>query len=168
MSNELTTTPEQFDGDHSNDNRAHDRNPLGADRTEVVGEPALGRGQPTLGQCTGRSLLTQLGYRIDKGGPGALHFSLQRDQFVVFMDVANLHVFTHPHSLTRSRSPGKTARVCTLDSLRTLAGVVELADTQVLGTCVFGRAGSSPASRTLFILAIKIIEHQLRRIDPFA
>lgn len=25
-----------------------------------------------------------------------------------------------------------------------------MADTQVLGTCVFGRAGSSPASRTLF------------------
>ena len=24
-----------------------------------------------------------------------------------------------------------------------------MADTQVLGTCVFGRAGSSPASRTL-------------------
>ena len=26
-----------------------------------------------------------------------------------------------------------------------------MADTQVLGTCVFGRAGSSPASRTSFI-----------------
>ncbi len=25
-----------------------------------------------------------------------------------------------------------------------------MADTQVLGTCVFGRAGSSPASRTQF------------------
>jgi hypothetical protein len=25
-----------------------------------------------------------------------------------------------------------------------------MADTQVLGTCVFGRAGSSPASRTSF------------------
>ena len=42
--------------------------------------------------------------------------------------------------------------VRTLDSPRTLAGVVELADTQVLGTCVFGRAGSSPASRTHLIL----------------
>lgn len=42
--------------------------------------------------------------------------------------------------------------MCTLDSRRTLAGVVELADTQVLGTCVFGRAGSSPASRTHWIL----------------
>ena len=27
-------------------------------------------------------------------------------------------------------------------------GSGEMADTQVLGTCVFGRAGSSPASRT--------------------
>jgi hypothetical protein len=26
-----------------------------------------------------------------------------------------------------------------------------MADTQVLGTCVFGRAGSSPASRTSYI-----------------
>ncbi len=26
-----------------------------------------------------------------------------------------------------------------------------MADTQVLGTCVFGRAGSSPASRTSFM-----------------
>ena len=32
------------------------------------------------------------------------------------------------------------------------SGSGEMADTQVLGTCVFGRAGSSPASRThLFI-----------------
>jgi hypothetical protein len=32
-----------------------------------------------------------------------------------------------------------------------------MADTQVLGTCVFGRAGSSPASRTLdFLLSIQI------------
>ena len=29
-----------------------------------------------------------------------------------------------------------------------LSGSGEMADTQVLGTCVFGRAGSSPASRT--------------------
>ncbi len=29
-------------------------------------------------------------------------------------------------------------------------GSGEMADTQVLGTCVFGRAGSSPASRTRF------------------
>ena len=28
------------------------------------------------------------------------------------------------------------------------SGSGEMADTQVLGTCVFGRAGSSPASRT--------------------
>ncbi len=27
-----------------------------------------------------------------------------------------------------------------------------MADTQVLGTCVFGRAGSSPASRTHYLL----------------
>ena len=26
-----------------------------------------------------------------------------------------------------------------------------MADTQVLGTCVFGRAGSSPASRTQYL-----------------
>jgi hypothetical protein len=30
-----------------------------------------------------------------------------------------------------------------------LSGSGEMADTQVLGTCVFGRAGSSPASRTI-------------------
>jgi hypothetical protein len=30
-----------------------------------------------------------------------------------------------------------------------LRGSGEMADTQVLGTCVFGRAGSSPASRTI-------------------
>jgi hypothetical protein len=31
-----------------------------------------------------------------------------------------------------------------------------MADTQVLGTCVFGRAGSSPASRTIFEIALDI------------
>ena len=31
-----------------------------------------------------------------------------------------------------------------------LSGSGEMADTQVLGTCVFGRAGSSPASRTQY------------------
>jgi hypothetical protein len=30
-----------------------------------------------------------------------------------------------------------------------------MADTQVLGTCVFGRAGSSPASRTSYLLISK-------------
>ena len=29
-----------------------------------------------------------------------------------------------------------------------------MADTQVLGTCVFGRAGSSPASRTHYLLVL--------------
>jgi len=33
-----------------------------------------------------------------------------------------------------------------------LSGSGEMADTQVLGTCVFGRAGSSPASRTQYLL----------------
>ena len=32
-----------------------------------------------------------------------------------------------------------------------VCGSGEMADTQVLGTCVFGRAGSSPASRTLYV-----------------
>jgi hypothetical protein len=33
-----------------------------------------------------------------------------------------------------------------------VCGSGEMADTQVLGTCVFGRAGSSPASRTQLLL----------------
>jgi hypothetical protein len=33
---------------------------------------------------------------------------------------------------------------------KTASGSGGMADTQVLGTCVFGRAGSSPASRTQF------------------
>ena len=33
-----------------------------------------------------------------------------------------------------------------------VCGSGEMADTQVLGTCVFGRAGSSPASRTLVLI----------------
>ena len=32
-----------------------------------------------------------------------------------------------------------------------VCGSGEMADTQVLGTCVFGRAGSSPASRTQYV-----------------
>jgi hypothetical protein len=32
-----------------------------------------------------------------------------------------------------------------------VCGSGEMADTQVLGTCVFGRAGSSPASRTQLV-----------------
>ena len=33
-----------------------------------------------------------------------------------------------------------------------------MADTQVLGTCVFGRAGSSPASRTSYIFYPYLME----------
>ena|GEM_PF-1407345 len=35
-------------------------------------------------------------------------------------------------------------------------GSGEMADTQVLGTCVFGRVGSSPTSRTRFKYALKM------------
>ena len=35
-----------------------------------------------------------------------------------------------------------------------------MADTQVLGTCVFGRAGSSPASRTRFLSGVISASHQ--------
>jgi hypothetical protein len=37
-----------------------------------------------------------------------------------------------------------------------------MADTQVLGTCVFGRAGSSPASRTSNFYSL---ENSLQRIN---
>ena len=40
-------------------------------------------------------------------------------------------------------------------SVALFCGSGEMADTQVLGTCVFGRAGSSPASRTIYISAHK-------------
>ena len=35
-----------------------------------------------------------------------------------------------------------------------------MADTQVLGTCVFGRAGSSPASRTQLLIRPQAISRQ--------
>ena len=37
-----------------------------------------------------------------------------------------------------------------MPKLMASAGVVELVDTQVLGTCDFGRGGSSPFTRTIF------------------
>ena len=42
-----------------------------------------------------------------------------------------------------------------------------MADTQVLGTCVFGRAGSSPASRTRYLSIYKDLEdlEDLERVN---
>lgn len=109
MSNELATTPKQFDSDYSNDNRPDNRDPLGSNCTKVVGEPALGCGQPSLGQCRSRGLLSQLDHRVYEGCPSFLNFSLQGGQVGILSDfdvLCQLCVLTHSDSLTRSRSPG--------------------------------------------------------------
>ena len=43
-----------------------------------------------------------------------------------------------------------------------VCGSGEMADTQVLGTCVFGRAGSSPASRTQLILFVRLLCREMK------
>jgi hypothetical protein len=68
------------------------------------------------------------------------------DNIVVTKSAGKTFLLTSPRARQRSKTGFK--KVQTLARLGPPAGVVKLADTQDLGSCAFGRVGSSPTFRT--------------------